>query len=140
VPRPITPRPESGRPSTGSAAVLGALIRVTRLACAIGIHTGAMTVADGADRFAADTSLAGPAARAEAERAGYDPTYGRYTWGKQEILALRERAREEWGPGLLARALPRGPARSRFAAARPDRRCPRRRWCRRLLTAPAFMR
>jgi hypothetical protein len=76
---------------------LEALIRVTRLACAIGVHTGAMTVADGAARFAADTQLAGSAALAEAGRATYDPTYGRYTWGKLEILALRERARKEWG-------------------------------------------
>jgi Bacterial protein of unknown function (DUF885) len=74
-----------------------ALIRVTRLACAIGIHSGTMTVEDGTQRFVTDTSLAGPAARAEAERAVYDPTYGRYTWGKLEILALRERARTAWG-------------------------------------------
>jgi hypothetical protein len=78
---------------------LEALIRVTRLACAIGIHSGAMTVEDGAARFAADTQLAGPAAMAEAGRATYDPTYGRYTWGKLEILALRERARKEWDSG-----------------------------------------
>jgi hypothetical protein len=76
---------------------LEALIRVTRLACAIGVHTGAMTVDDGAARFTADTQLAGSAALAEANRALYDPTYGRYTWGKLEILALRERARKEWG-------------------------------------------
>jgi uncharacterized protein (DUF885 family) len=29
----------------------------------------------------------------------FDPTYGRYTHGKLEILRLRERAREEWGTG-----------------------------------------
>jgi hypothetical protein len=78
---------------------LEALMRVTRLACAIGIHTGAMTVEDGATRFATDTQLQGPAALAEASRATFDPTYGRYTWGKLEIVALRERARKEWGPG-----------------------------------------
>jgi hypothetical protein len=78
---------------------LEALVRVTRLACAVGVHTGAMTVADGARRFAADTHLAGPAARAEAERAVFDPTYGRYTWGKLEILRLRDRARSQWGAG-----------------------------------------
>ncbi len=76
---------------------LEALVRVTRLACAIGVHTGAMTVEDGARRFASDTHLAGPAALAEAERALFDPTYGRYTHGKLEIMRLRERAREEWG-------------------------------------------
>jgi hypothetical protein len=78
---------------------LEGLVRVTRLACAIGVHTGAMTVEDATRRFAADTHLAGPAARAEAERALFDPGYGRYTMGKLEIMRLRERARGEWGTG-----------------------------------------
>jgi hypothetical protein len=51
-------------------------------------------------RFAADTHLAGPAALAEASRGTFDPTYGRYTWGKLEIMALRERARAAWGAGF----------------------------------------
>jgi uncharacterized protein (DUF885 family) len=76
---------------------------VTRLACAIGLHTAGMTVAEGARRFEADTHLAGPAALSEARRATFDPTYGRYTWGKLEIMALRERARKEWGPGFSLR-------------------------------------
>ena len=73
-----------------------ALLRVTRLACAIGVHTGSMTVEDAADRFASDTHLSGPAALAEAQRATFDPTYGRYTWGKLAIMDLRERARQRW--------------------------------------------
>lgn len=76
---------------------LEGLVRVARLACAIGVHTGAMTVDDATRRFAADTHLAGPAARAEAERALFDPGYGRYTLGKLEIMELRERARQAWG-------------------------------------------
>jgi hypothetical protein len=76
---------------------LEALVRVTRLACAIGVHTAGMTVEQAARRFEADTHLSGPAALAEAQRATFDPTYGRYTWGKLEILKLRERARKEWG-------------------------------------------
>lgn len=76
---------------------LMALVRVTRLACALGVHTGAMTVDDATRRFVADTHLAGPAARAEAGRALFDPTYGRYTLGKLAIMRLRDRAREEWG-------------------------------------------
>ncbi|HXL20727.1 MAG TPA: DUF885 family protein, partial [Streptosporangiaceae bacterium] len=35
-----------------------------------------------------------------ARRATFDPTYGRYTWGKLEIMALRERARAAWGSGF----------------------------------------
>ena len=79
---------------------LEALVRVTRLACAIGVHTAGMTVKQAARRFEADTHLTGPAALSEARRATFDPTYGRYTWGKLEILKLRERARKEWGPGF----------------------------------------
>lgn len=82
---------------------LEALIRVTRLACAIGVHIGSMTVEEGARRFEADTHIAGPAAMSEAARATFDPTYGRYTWGKLEILALRERARAEWGAAFTLR-------------------------------------
>jgi hypothetical protein len=79
---------------------LEALVRVTRLACAIGVHTAGMTVADATRRFEADTHLSGPAAASEARRATFDPTYGRYTWGKLEIMDLRERARREWGAGF----------------------------------------
>ncbi len=79
---------------------LEALIRVTRLACAIGVHTAGMTVAQAARRFESDTHIAGSAALSEARRATFDPTYGRYTWGKLEIMDLRERARKEWGTGF----------------------------------------
>jgi hypothetical protein len=83
---------------------LEALVRVTRLACSIGLHTGAMTVADATRRFEADAFLAGPAAAGEARRGTFDPTYGRYTWGKFAVLEQRERARAEWGAGF---SLPR---------------------------------
>jgi hypothetical protein len=56
-----------------------------------------MTVADAARRFERDAFLQGPAALSEARRGLFDPTYGRYTWGKLEIRALRERARSAWG-------------------------------------------
>jgi hypothetical protein len=79
---------------------LEALVRVTRLACALGVHTAGWTVEQAAARFEADTHLAGSAAASEARRATFDPTYGRYTWGKLEIMALRERAREAWGTGF----------------------------------------
>ena len=79
---------------------LEALVRVTRLACAIGVHTAGMTVAEATRRFEADTHLSGSAAASEARRATFDPTYGRYTWGKLEIMDLRERARREWGAGF----------------------------------------
>ncbi len=79
---------------------LEALVRVTRMACALGVHTAGWTVEQAAARFEADTHLTGSAAAAEARRATFDPTYGRYTWGKLEILALREQARDAWGAGF----------------------------------------
>ena len=79
---------------------LEALVRITRLACAIGVHSAGMTVAEGAARFEADTHLSGPAALSEASRATFDPTYGRYTWGKLEIMKLRDEARQQWGAGF----------------------------------------
>ncbi|TMR93407.1 DUF885 family protein [Nonomuraea basaltis] len=91
---------ESGDPRFEIGVWVEALIRVTRLACAIGVHTGQLTVEEGARRFESDTHLAGPAALSEARRATFDPTYGRYTWGKLLILDLRERARKEWGAGF----------------------------------------
>ncbi len=89
-----------GDPRFAVGVWLEALVRVTRLACAIGVHTAGMTVAEGARRFAADTHLSGPAALSEARRATFDPTFGRYTWGKLEIMALREEARRQWGAGF----------------------------------------
>lgn len=94
---------EPGDPRFEIGVWVEALIRVTRLACAIGVHTGQLTVEDGARRFESDTHLAGPAALSEARRATFDPTYGRYTWGKLLILDLRERARKEWDAGFTLR-------------------------------------
>jgi Bacterial protein of unknown function (DUF885) len=82
---------------------LEALVRVTRLACAIGVHTAGMTVAEATRRFEADTHISGSAAESEARRATFDPTYGRYTWGKLEIMGLRDLARRDWGAGFSLR-------------------------------------
>ncbi|MEP6695726.1 MAG: DUF885 family protein [Pseudonocardiales bacterium] len=84
-------------PRFAAGVVIEALVRVTRLACSIGLHTGQMSVDDAAARFAADAFLQGPAALSEARRGTFDPGYGRYTWGKLAITALRERAKAAWG-------------------------------------------
>lgn len=91
-------------PRFAAGVAIEALVRVTRLACAIGLHTSAITVAEAARRFEQDGFLAGPAALAEARRGTFDPTYGRYTIGKLEILRLREEAKQTWGAGF---SLPR---------------------------------
>jgi Bacterial protein of unknown function (DUF885) len=92
-----------GDPRFAVGVWLEALVRVTRLACGLGMHAAGMTVAEAARRFEADTHISGAAAMAEARRATFDPTYGRYTWGKLEIMDLRERARKEWGSGFSLR-------------------------------------
>jgi hypothetical protein len=84
-------------PRFAAGVAVEALIRVTRMACSIGLHTGELTVPDAARRFERDAFLRGPAALAEARRGTFDPTYGRYTWGKLAIQALRTRARSAWG-------------------------------------------
>ncbi|MDQ1402990.1 MAG: hypothetical protein QOG03_1306 [Actinomycetota bacterium] len=80
-----------------------ALIRVTRLAVSIGVHTGAMTVDEATARFERDAFLEGPAARSEANRATFDPGYGSYTWGKLALRDLREKAKTQWGAGFTLR-------------------------------------
>jgi hypothetical protein len=90
----------AGDPRFAAGVALEALQRVTRLAVSIGTHAGTMTVEDGAARFEGDAFCYGPAARSEAARATFDPTYGRYTWGKLEILRLRDQARTAWGAGF----------------------------------------
>jgi len=84
-------------PRFAVGVALSALVRVTRLTCAIGLHTGQMSVYDATLRFEHDAYLTGAAARAEARRGTFDPAYGSYTWGKLELMDLRERARRTWG-------------------------------------------
>jgi len=93
----------AGDPRFQIGVALEALVRVTRLACAIGLHTGAMTVEDATARFCADAYMPDAAARAEANRGTFDPTYGIYTWGKWVINDAREKAREAWGSAFSLR-------------------------------------
>jgi hypothetical protein len=76
---------------------LEALVRVTRLSCAIGLHTGAMDVEDATRAFMTDALMSEATARSEARRGTFDPTYGIYTWGKWVIMDAREEARRTWG-------------------------------------------
>jgi hypothetical protein len=91
-------------PRFAIGVALEALVRVTRLTCAIGLHTGTMDLEDATRLFMRDAHLAPAGAASEARRGTFDAGYGRYTWGKLEILRLRERARRVWGSGY---SLPR---------------------------------
>jgi uncharacterized protein (DUF885 family) len=82
---------------------LEALVRVTRLWCAIGLHTGAMDVDDATAAFVKDAFMPEATARAEARRGTFDPTYGVYTWGKWLILDARDDAQRQWGARFTLR-------------------------------------
>lgn len=86
-----------GDPRFTAGVALSALERATRMACVIGLHTGAMTEDEVARRFAEHAFFSGPAARQAVARCTYEPTWVRYTWGKLAIRDLRERARAAWG-------------------------------------------
>ena len=76
---------------------LEALCRLTRLTCAIALHSGEIDVAEASRRFRSQAYLSQPVALSEARRGTFDPGYGMYTWGKWEILKVREKASAAWG-------------------------------------------
>ena len=78
-----------GDPKLRLAQVSDALTRICRLLSGIKLHTKQWTIEDAQRCFEKDAYVAAPAARREAERATYDPTYGGYFLGKRGILKLR---------------------------------------------------
>ncbi len=85
-------------PILQAGVALEALVRLTRIENAVGLHTHEITVAEGARLFSENAFLDGPAAMAEAQRGLFEPTYTRYGVGKFFLLDLREAARRQWGP------------------------------------------
>jgi hypothetical protein len=67
-----------------------ALTRICRLLSGIKLHTGEWTLADAQRCFEREAYVAAPAAKREAERGTYDPTYGGYFLGKRGLLTLRD--------------------------------------------------
>jgi uncharacterized protein (DUF885 family) len=74
-----------------------AMTRICRLISGIRQHTGEWTVDQAATFFEQKAHLPGPAARQEAERGVYDPTYGGYFLGKVAAFKLREDYRSARG-------------------------------------------
>jgi uncharacterized protein (DUF885 family) len=72
------------------AQLSDAMTRICRLLSGIKVHTKQWTLADAQRCFEEQAYNAAPAARREAERATYDPTYGGYFLGKRAILKLRD--------------------------------------------------
>jgi len=71
------------------AQLSDALTRICRLLSGIRVHTREWTLDDAQRCFEHEAYVSAPAARREAERATYDPTYGGYFLGKMAILTLR---------------------------------------------------
>jgi len=79
----------NGDPKLRLAQVSDALTRICRLLSGIKMHTKQWTLDDAQRCFEKEAYVAAPAARREAERGAYDPTYGGYFLGKRAILKLR---------------------------------------------------
>ncbi len=79
-----------GDPETHIGQLLNALQRNVRFLSAIGLHTGAMTVAE-SERMFRELAYQDPGnARQQAARGTFDPAYINYTLGKLMIRKLRE--------------------------------------------------
>jgi uncharacterized protein (DUF885 family) len=77
-----------------------ALTRICRLLAGIRLHSGTWTLEQAQACFEQQAYVATPAAKREAERATYDPTYGGYFLGKRGMIALREDVARAEGAGF----------------------------------------
>ena len=93
----------AGDPRLRLAQLSDALTRVCRLLSGIRLHTRQWTLDDAQRCFEQQAYLAAPAAKREAERGAYDPTYGGYFLGKRGILALRADYQRRMGAGFRLR-------------------------------------
>jgi uncharacterized protein (DUF885 family) len=66
-----------------------ALTRICRLISGLRLHSGEWSIDRAAHLFEVEAHLPGPAARQEATRGTYDPTYGGYFLGKMAAFKLR---------------------------------------------------
>ena len=87
-----------GDPRIELAQLSDAMTRVCRLLSGIRVHAGEWTLARAQECFERDAYVPTSAAKREAERATYDPTYGGYFLGKRGILTLRRDVAAKLGP------------------------------------------
>jgi hypothetical protein len=81
-----------------------ALTRICRLLSGIRLHSGEWSIDRAAQLFESEAHLPGPAARQEAVRGTYDPTYGGYFLGKMAALKLRRDVQAGRGQAFDLRA------------------------------------
>jgi hypothetical protein len=87
-------------PSYALAQSSEALTRIVRLLSGIRLHTGEWTIDNATQVFMSQAHLPEPAARREAERGTYDPTYGVYFLGKRALQMLRRDVEARDGAGF----------------------------------------
>lgn len=78
-----------GDPRLELAQQSDALTRICRMLSGIRLHSGTWTLAQAQECFEREAYVPAPAAKREAERGTYDPTYGGYFLGKRGIITLR---------------------------------------------------
>lgn len=93
-----------GDPRIEMAQLSDALTRVCRLLSGIRVHSGDWTLADAQRCFEERAYVPTSAAKREAERSTYDPTYGGYFLGKRGILTLRRDVAASLGPKFNLRS------------------------------------
>jgi Bacterial protein of unknown function (DUF885) len=86
-----------GDPRLEMAQLSDALTRVCRLLSGIRVHAGEWTLDQAQACFEERAYVPATAARREAERASYDPTYGGYFLGKRGLLTLRRDVQAQLG-------------------------------------------
>ena len=86
------------------AQLSDALTRVCRLLSGIRLHTKEWTLAQAQECFEKEAYVPPAAARREAERGAYDPTYGGYFLGKRGFLTLRRDYSAKHGSAFNLRA------------------------------------
>ena len=79
------------------AQISEALTRICRMIVGLRLHSGEWTVDQSARFFEDEAHLPAPAARQEAVRGTYDPTYGGYFLGKLAAFKLRRDYSESRG-------------------------------------------
>ena len=92
-----------GDPRLRLAQSSDALTRICRLLSGIRLHTREWTLDDAQRCFEQQAYVAAPAARREAERGAYDPTYGGYFLGKRGIITLRDDYAKQRGAAFSLR-------------------------------------
>ena len=80
-----------------------ALTRICRLIAGLRLHSGDWTIDRAAEFFEREAHLPAPAARQEAVRGTYDPTYGGYFLGKMAAFKLRRDYAAERGAAFNLR-------------------------------------